>query len=107
MNFKNQVVWVTGSTRGIGKEIADAFAKAGATVVLTGRNKETAQKAGEELRSQGLSGVGMGCDVTNMTSVQETVNKILDKHNRIDILVNNAGITKDNLLLRMSESDWD
>ena len=107
MNFKNQVVWVTGSTRGIGKDIAIAFAKTGATVVLTGRSEEAAQKSSEELRFQGLNSVGMGCDVTNMASVQETVNKILDKHNRIDILVNNAGITRDNLLLRMSENEWD
>ncbi len=107
MNFKDQVVWVTGSTRGIGKNIATAFAKAGATVIITGRSEEAAKKAGDELHSQGLNSVGMGCDVTNMQSVHETVNKILDKHNRIDILVNNAGITKDNLLLRMSESDWD
>ncbi|OGX24388.1 MAG: 3-oxoacyl-[acyl-carrier-protein] reductase [Omnitrophica WOR_2 bacterium RIFCSPHIGHO2_02_FULL_48_11] len=107
MNFKDEIVLVTGSTRGIGREIAQAFAREGAVVVITGRNDEIAQKASAELTAQGCRAEGFGCDVTNFGSVQKTVNKILDKYNRIDILVNNAGITKDNLLLRMSESEWD
>ncbi len=107
MNFTNEVILVTGSTRGIGKEIAHAFAKAGAQVILTGRNQDSLQKCCDEFSREGLKATGFVCDVTNSQSVQETVNKILDKYNRIDILVNNAGITKDNLLLRMSENDWD
>ena len=107
MNFKDQVVLVTGSTRGIGRDIALAFAKTGANVIITGRTPSAAQKISEEFRQQGLAAVGFDCDITNLKSVEETVNKILDKYKRIDILVNNAGITKDSLLLRMSESDWD
>ena len=107
MRFKDSIVLVTGSTRGIGKEIARSFAQEGATVVLVGRQPEAAQNAAGELVDQGLRADSMACDVTNLKSVEEMVNKILDKYNRIDILVNNAGITKDNLLLRMSESDWD
>ncbi len=107
MEFQDEVVLVTGSTRGIGKEIAQTFAQKGAIVIITGRNDEMAQKTSQELKAHGFKAEGWGCDVTNLESVQKTVNKILDKYNRIDILVNNAGITKDNLLLRMNESEWD
>ena len=107
MHFKDQVVLVTGSTRGIGKEIALSFAKEGANVVIIGRDEQTSSKVSQELVQQGWNSIGFGCDVTNLKSVEEIVNKILDKYNRIDILVNNAGITKDNLLLRMNENDWE
>ena len=107
MRFKDQVVMITGSTRGIGKEIAIAFANEGAKVVILGRNAKLAVETAEELVREGFEAVGFGCDVTNVKNVEEIVNKILDKYKCIDILVNNAGITKDNLLLRMSESDWD
>lgn len=107
MRFKDEVVLVTGSTRGIGKEIAKSFAQEGARVLLVGRQADAAQAAVRELAQSGLKAESFICDVTNLKSVEEMVNKILDKYNRIDILVNNAGITKDNLLLRMSESDWD
>ena len=105
--FKDQVVLVTGSTRGIGKEIAKAFAGQGATVLVIGRDAGQAGQAAVEIIANGGSADGYACDVTDGNSVQETVNKILDKHKRIDILVNNAGITRDNLLLRIDESDWD
>ena len=107
MRFKNEVVLITGSTRGIGKEIAIAFAQEGAKVVIMGRNAQLAVETAEELVKKGHEAAGFGCDVTNLKNVEEIVNKILDKYKCIDILVNNAGITKDNLLLRMSESDWD
>jgi len=61
----------------------------------------------EELAKAGYKTDNFACDVTNLQNVDEMVDKILDKHKRIDILVNNAGITRDNLLLRMSEEDWD
>ena len=107
MKFKNQIVLVTGSSRGIGKEIAYTFAKEGAVAIIVGRNAESAQKARDEFISQGLKAESFGCDVTNLKNVAQIVNKILDKFETIDILVNNAGIAKDNLLLRMSEEDWD
>ena len=107
MRFQNEVVLVTGSTRGIGKEIAQAFAKEGATVIIVGRQGDLAQGVAQEFVKAGLKAEGFGCDVTNSKSVEELVNKILDKHLKVDILVNNAGVTKDNLLLRMNEADWD
>ncbi len=107
MRFKGQVVLVTGSARGIGKEIADTFAKDGATIIISDINAESAATTSEEFVKQGYNSASFDCDVTNFESVKEMVNKILDKYKRIDILVNNAGITKDNLLLRMSENEWD
>jgi 3-oxoacyl-[acyl-carrier protein] reductase len=107
MQFKEQVVLVTGSTRGIGKAVAEAFATQGATVIIIGRNGEQAQAVAAEIKAKGGLADGFGCDVTSLTNVQETFNKILDIHKRIDILINNAGITRDNLLLRIDENDWD
>ena len=107
MPFKNEVVMVTGSTRGIGRAVAEAFALQGAMVIIIGRNQEQALAVALEIKDKGGLADGFGCDVTDMASVQETVNKILDIHKRIDILINNAGITRDNLLLRIDENDWD
>lgn len=98
---------ITGSTRGIGKSIAEAFAAQGAQVMVIGRNGAQAQEVAAAIKSQGGLAEGFSCDVTDSKSVQETVNKILDIHKRIDILINNAGITRDNLLLRMDDKDWD
>ncbi len=107
MKFKNEIVVVTGATRGIGKAIALAFAKQEADVILVGRNEQALKALSDEIKNVGQSCDFFACDVANSQNVQETVNKILDKYKTIDILVNNAGITRDNLLLRMSESDWD
>ena len=107
MRFKDKIVVVTGSTRGIGKTIALSFAKEGATSIIIGRDAETADKVRDEFTQQQLKAESFSADVTSTENVEEITNKILDKFNRIDILVNNAGITKDNLLLRMSENDWD
>ena len=107
MRLKDQVTLITGSARGIGKEIASVFAKEGAILVISDINAEAAQKTAEEFSQQGVDTMSVACDVTNMQSVEEMVNKILDKYKRIDILINNAGITRDNLLLRMSENEWD
>lgn len=107
MRFADQVVLVTGSTRGIGKAIALAFAQEGAVVLIVGRNASLVEETVQNITSSQGKGDGFVCDVTDVNQVQETVNKILDKHKRIDILINNAGVTRDNLLLRLSESDWD
>jgi len=101
------VVLITGSTRGIGLAVAQAFAEQGACVIIIGRDGPQAQAIAAQIRAKGHLADGFGCDVTSLANVQETVNKILDIHKRIDILVNNAGITRDNLLLRLDENDWD
>lgn len=107
MRLKNQVALITGSARGIGKEIALRFAIEGARVVISDINAESAAATAQEFVRQGFDATGIACDVTKSESVQEMVDKILDNHNAIDILVNNAGVTRDNLLLKMSETEWD
>jgi len=98
---------VTGSTRGIGRAVAEGFADEGATVVILGRQVESASRVQGEIMARGGKAEAYACDVSELTQVQDVVNKVLDKHKRVDILVNNAGLTKDNLLLRMTERDWD
>ncbi len=107
MPFKDEVVLVTGSSRGIGLAIAEAFARQGATAIIVDLNQQETLEVAAQIKAKGCLADGFGCDVTNLAQVQETVNKILDIHKRIDILVNNAGITRDNLLLRLDEKDWD
>ncbi|MDP8264287.1 MAG: 3-oxoacyl-[acyl-carrier-protein] reductase [Candidatus Aceula lacicola] len=107
MQFKDEIVLVTGSARGIGKEIALAFANQGATVIISDINDDSCEKTTAEFNDLKLSADNFPCDVTNLSAVEEMVNKILDKYKRIDILINNAGITKDNLFLRMKEEEWD
>lgn len=103
----DQVVVITGSARGIGKEIAVTFAREGAKLVICDINAQQANQTADELSQNGVQAFGTSCDVTNLASVEDMVDKILDKYKSIDILINNAGITRDNLLLRMSENEWD
>jgi len=107
VRFKDQVVLVTGSTRGIGKATAEAFAAEGAVAIILGRTAAQTDAVRDGIIRKGLKAESFCGDVTNLQNIGEIVTKILDKYKRIDILVNNAGITKDNLLLRMSDSDWD
>ncbi|NOX38930.1 MAG: 3-oxoacyl-[acyl-carrier-protein] reductase [Calditrichaeota bacterium] len=107
MRLKDRVAIVTGSTRGIGEAIARAFAREGAWVVIVGRNGERAEKVAAEIREQGGQAMAVVADVSRMEDAQNLVKQTLDTWGKIDILVNNAGITRDNLLLRMSEAEWD
>lgn len=100
-DFKDKIVLITGGSRGIGKAIAEAFAEAGATVIVTYKNSID----GAYFESKNIKHVR--CDVADMKSVQEVIDGIIKEYSRIDVLVNNAGITKDGLLMRMSEEDWD
>lgn len=107
MSLKGKTALVTGGARGIGREIALMFAKEGADVAICDVNLETAQATQKEIESLGVRSMSFTTDVTVYKAVEDMVNLLLDNFKRIDILVNNAGITKDNLLLRMSEDDWD
>ncbi len=107
MRLKDRIALVTGSAQGIGRQIALAFAKEGADVVISDINLQKAEETSREVEAQSRKSLAIQLDVTKYSSVEEAINKILDKFGKIDILVNNAGITKDALLLRMSEADWD
>lgn len=107
MKLQNKVCLVTGGGRGIGREIALLMAKEGADIAIWDVNLEEAGKTAAEIEALGRRAFIDQIDVTSYEKVEQGVNKILDKFNKIDILINNAGITKDNLLMRMSDGEWD
>lgn len=105
--FENKVVIITGSARGIGFEIAESFAKEGARIVLTDIQESEVRRASDELvQTSGLECIPIKADVSISDDCQKVADIAVEKFGKIDILVNNAGITKDNLLMRMSEKDW-
>ncbi len=103
MSFENKVVLVTGASRGIGKAIADAFAKKGAKVVGTATSESGAAKISEYL---GTAGTGKVLNVTQQESIDALFADIKALYGEVDILVNNAGITRDNLFMRMKDEEW-
>ena len=105
MRLLNKVALITGGARGIGREIALLFAREGADIVIGDVNLQEAEKTCRDIEALGRKSLGLELDVTNPVKVEDVINKILDKFGKIDILVNNAGITKDGLILRMSEPD--
>lgn len=105
MDLKGKNVLVTGSTRGIGKAVAVAFAKEGANVALNGRSEiSTEQKA--EIEALGVNCIGVSGDISSFESAGDMIEAVVAGLGSIDILINNAGITNDKLLLRMTEEDF-
>lgn len=105
--FSGQVALVTGGTRGIGRAIARRLALEDARVYLTSRGADGAAAVARELRAEtGAIVEGRGCDSSNAVACAELVKFITEEAGRLDILVNNAGITRDKLIMRMSEEDW-
>ena len=107
MKLKGKVALVTGAAQGIGKAVALLLAQSGADVVVSDINLEKAEETAREIESTGVRAMAVKVDVANLGDVERTVAAILEEFGRIDILVNNAGITRDKLILRMSEEDWD
>ncbi|MEW6066722.1 MAG: 3-oxoacyl-[acyl-carrier-protein] reductase [Nitrospirota bacterium] len=107
MDFKGQVALITGGSRGIGEAIAEGLAKRGANLVIGARNIDAVNTLAERLSSYGIKVVGVKLDVSNSDDVIKTFEYVRKEFQRIDILINNAGITKDGLLVRMKEEDWD
>jgi len=105
--LSNQVAVVTGAGRGIGRAIALAFANAGADVVCASRTAENSEKVAGEIREIGRKGWACAVDVADAAAVAAAAEKILADAGRVDVLVNNAGITRDGLLMRMTDADWD
>jgi 3-oxoacyl-[acyl-carrier protein] reductase len=106
--LQNKIALVTGATRGIGKGIAEAFAKNGASVAFTYVSSDEKARALEaELMALGVKAKGYKSDAGDFKAADDLVNQVLLDFGTIDILVNNAGITRDTLLMRMSEQQWD
>ncbi|HVT11182.1 MAG TPA: 3-oxoacyl-[acyl-carrier-protein] reductase [Fimbriimonadaceae bacterium] len=102
MRFQDKVVIVTGASRGIGKEIAAAFAKEGAKVACVATTQEGADKVAGE-----IAGKGYACDVSDPEQVEQAMAKIQEELGTPAVLVNNAGIARDNLMMRLKDEDWD
>jgi len=104
----DKVAIITGSAQGIGKAIAIALADEGANVVISDIDEELAKITAEEIsKTKGVQTLAFKTDVSKISDVENLVKNTLDKFQKIDILINNAGITRDNLLIRMSEQEWD
>ncbi|PZO97136.1 MAG: 3-oxoacyl-ACP reductase [Gardnerella vaginalis] len=102
-----KVALITGAVYGIGFEIAKSLAEAGATIVFNNLSPESVEQGLENYRAAGIEARGYVCDVTDEEQVQAMVAQIKEEVGSIDILVNNAGITRDNLLMRMKDDEWD
>jgi 3-oxoacyl-[acyl-carrier protein] reductase len=106
--LQNKVVLITGATRGIGKGIAEQFAKNGANIAFTYvSSEEKALALEKELSAIGVKAKGYKSDAGNFNAAEELVNAVVTEFGTVDVLVNNAGITRDTLLMRMSEQQWD
>ena len=103
----NQIAVVTGAGRGIGRAIALKFANEGADVVVVSRTQENSEKVAAEIHALGRKAWAHAVDVSDSASVATAAEKILAEAGKVDILVNNAGVTRDGLLMRMSDADWD
>lgn len=106
LTYTDKVALVSGAGRGIGREIALELAKAGCTVICVSRNKSSCGSVAEEIRACGGKAESFAFDVSDSGQVKEKCAEILKKYGAVDILVNNAGITRDNLLMRMSDEEW-
>jgi 3-oxoacyl-[acyl-carrier protein] reductase len=108
MSLKNKIAIVTGSARGIGRGIAEELAREGCNIVIADLNQQKdCEPAADEIRKMGVEAIGVGCDVSKKSDVENLINKTLEKFGRIDILVNNAGIYPFKPFLEMQEGDWD
>jgi 3-oxoacyl-[acyl-carrier protein] reductase len=107
MRFEQQVIVVTGASRGIGREIALAFAREGGKVACAATTVEGAEATAQAIRESGGVGSAFACDVSDAAQVETLFKKIAEELGSPAVLVNNAGITRDNLLMRLKDEDWD
>jgi len=107
MSLENEIAFVSGASRGIGKEIALALGAQGAVVVGTATSENGAESISNYLKDNGIKGQGMVMNVTDQDSITDTVKAITDGFGTPTILINNAGITRDNLVMRMKDAEWD
>ena len=107
MSLENQITLVTGASRGIGAAIAQTLGQQGAVVVGTATSASGADRITAALKEAGVKGKGIALDVNNAEQIDAVLKEIATEYGTVGILVNNAGITKDTLMMRMSEDDWD
>ncbi|MBC8333801.1 MAG: 3-oxoacyl-[acyl-carrier-protein] reductase [Anaerolineales bacterium] len=108
LSLDGRVAIITGGARGIGKAIAETLAQRGANIVVVDLRKELAEETANEIAAKtGREAIALEADVSNQESVKAMIKAALEKFGKVDILVNNAGITRDGLIMRMKESDWD
>ena len=107
MNFKNKTALITGSARGIGKTIAEKLATNGARVIISDVMAEVAENTVKEFIDKGFETHFIKADVSNADDVKNLIKETVEKYQTLDMVVNNAGITRDTLMIRMSEMDWD
>jgi len=106
-DLTNKICLVTGATRGIGKAIAQQLGAQGAIVIGTATSEAGANSISEYLKLAGIAGVGKVLNVTELESVEQLIKNITEEFGAVGVLVNNAGITRDNLMMRMKEEEWD
>ncbi len=104
---EKRVAFVTGGSRGIGAAICKRLARDGLHVIAVARSADKLQQIVEEIKSEGGSAEAIIVDIADGKALADAIEKVTDAHGRLDVLVNNAGITKDGLLLRMDDEDWD
>jgi 3-oxoacyl-[acyl-carrier protein] reductase len=108
MKLQGKTTIITGSAQGIGRTIAEVFASEGSWLVISDINIELAQKTADEIKAKyGFDTMAVAGNVSKLEDCKDLVKASIDKFSKIDILINNAGIAKDNLVLRMSEAEWD
>lgn len=108
MDLSNKNCLVTGGSRGIGKSIAETLGSYGANVAITfARSEQAADEVVDTLKNKGVKAMALQADAVDFSKADEVVQQVAEEFGQIDVLVNNAGITRDNLILRMSEEQWD
>lgn len=107
MTLQGKVAVVTGGSRGIGRAVVTGLAREGAAITLCARDRVLLEKVAAELESSGTQALAVQADVTQASEVEQMVEACVERFGQLDILVNNAGITRDNLLLRMKDEEWD
>lgn len=107
MTLQGKVAVVTGGSRGIGRAVVTGLAKEGAAITLCARDRVLLEKVAAELESSGAQALAVQADVTQASEVEQMIGACVERFGQVDILVNNAGITRDNLLLRMKDEEWD
>ena len=105
-DLSEKIALITGASRGIGQSISTVLAHSGAHVICVSRNISDVQTIADTITDQKFVASAASCDISDSNNVSELVKDLIEKYGRIDILVNNAGITRDNLLMRMSDDDW-